>query len=145
LVRPALLRDDGPVFSPESTGWPAAGLETRSMSEGRTQGNLLAVAEEKLDRLLKAYGIAREFIGFSGEVAQIPLDNRLRILAALGIAPQDEADVDRLLEEQKRLEWARWMQAVVAVDEDHPRLPLVLPQGREELPMRWRVELEDGN
>lgn len=110
----------------------------------KRQGNVLAVAEDKLDRLLRAYGVEREFIEFSGNVARIPLENRLRILAALGLEPRNEADVDQLLREDAARHWKQWVESVVLLHLPQPCLPLALREGEEGIRLHWRIDLEEG-
>ena len=58
--------------------------QDKNMEEVPTEAPI-AVSDEKLASLADSYGIARDYIAFSGELVTIPLEYRLKILSAMGI------------------------------------------------------------
>lgn len=96
-----------------------------------------------LDRLLHAYGIASEFIEFSGNIKQIPLADRYRTLAAMGCAPNDAQELGEALQyiESRRF---THLPAVVAVTAQNGQVPLWLPVD-EFTACHWRIACEDGS
>ncbi len=104
----------------------------------------------RLDRLLHSYGIASEFIEFSGNVARIPLENRLHILHTMGVDVDSTAKLDQLLHERAHAEFECWLPAVIVQAEGNTELVLTLDaREREELAQAggkifWRLTLEDG-
>jgi len=100
---------------------------------------------ERLDLLLQSYGIASEFIEFSGNVAHIPLANRVHILGTMGVQLDSAAQVEELLQAR---ELARLEKCLPPVQVCNPgtavsQLFLEGPVGTEVV--RWRLELEDGS
>ncbi len=93
----------------------------------------------KLDRLLNSYGIAAEFIEFSGNVARIPLENRLHILNTMGVDVATADKLDCLLSKRELVERGRWVPAVLVLNEGEsiPQLAAAT--------LHWRLELEDGS
>ncbi len=104
----------------------------------------------RLDLLLHSYGIASEFIEFSGNVARIPLENRMNILRTMGVHVVSDEQLDRLLVERSNAEFECWLPAVIVQAEGNPHLVLTIAaREREELAARsgkiyWRLLLEDG-
>lgn len=105
----------------------------------------------KLDRLLHAYGIASEFIEFSGNVARIPLEHRLNILRTMNISIESAEQLDELLQDRAAAEYVCWLPAVVVLHEGAPGCELVIDaREREEMATEsgkiyWRLRLEDGS
>ena len=64
-----------------------------------SKSEILAAAG--LDRLLHSFGIASEYIEFSGKRASISALNRLNMLAAMGVTPTTAADVEHLLKQRE--------------------------------------------
>lgn len=112
--------------------------------KGSNEGSGPAIPEEKLDRLLRAYGVEKEFIEFSGNVAQIALENRLNILAALGVSVGSEAEADRLLEMQERCRWEDWIEPVSLVEAGSSFLCFACREEEEDFLFQWHLVLEDG-
>lgn len=104
----------------------------------------------KLDRLLHAYGIASEFIEFSGNVARIPLEHRLHILRTMDIDVDTAQQLDQLLEERAAAEYTCWLPPVVVLHEGNPHCTLLIDaREREEMAAEagkiyWRLRLENG-
>ncbi len=103
----------------------------------------------KLDRLLHSYGIASEFIEFSGHVAQIPLANRLHILRTMGVVVISAEQLDQLLQEREAAEFMRWLPSVVVQTEGDTVCVLTVDTAQAtELAdgkIHWRLLLEDGS
>lgn len=104
----------------------------------------------KLDRLLHAYGIASEFIEFSGNVASIPLEHRLNILRTMNVSVDSPAQLDELLEDRAAAAYECWLPPVVVLHEGEPGCVLVIDtREREEMTAEagkiyWRLRTEDG-
>jgi len=110
-----------------------------------------ALDPDKLDRLLHSYGIASEFIEFSGKVARIPVENRLRILRAMGVDCASAAELEQLLKARTDAEFECWLPPIVVQAEGNAQLVLTLAQTeREKLAAEngkiyWDLLLEDGS
>src|SRR5688572_28815830 len=104
-------------------GSTKAGRVTKPGSESASTSTL---DPQKLDRLLHSYGIASEFIEFSGNVARIPLPNRLHILRTMGIAVDSAEQLDTLLLEREAADYMRWLPAVVVQTEGDTACVLTL-------------------
>jgi 4-alpha-glucanotransferase len=105
----------------------------------------------KLDRLLHAYGIASEFIEFSGNVANIPLEHRMNILRAMNVSVESDAQLDELLADRASAAYVCWLPPVVVLHEGESTCALMIDvREREEMAAEagkiyWRVRLEDGS
>jgi 4-alpha-glucanotransferase len=97
----------------------------------------------RLDLLLHSYGIASEFIEFSGNVAHIALENRLHILGTMGIAVTSDAHLEQLLRERELAEVEPWLPAALMLDEERPVLSLSLDTGQADAELHWRLFLEN--
>jgi 4-alpha-glucanotransferase len=104
----------------------------------------------KLDRLLHSYGIASEFIEFSGNVAQTPLANRLHILRTMGVTVSSPEQLDQLLQEREVAPFMRWLPPVLVQAEGDGACVLTFADGSSEEfaasagKIYWRLLLEDG-
>lgn len=105
----------------------------------------------KLDRLLHAYGIASEFIEFSGNVASIPLEHRMNILRTMNVSVESAAQLDDLLQERASAAYVCWFPPVVVLHEGEPGCVLMIDaREREEMAAEagkiyWRLRMEDGS
>jgi 4-alpha-glucanotransferase len=113
------------------------------MSAG-TEAQAANIDPAKLELLLQQYGVAREFIQFSGEIAHIPLANRLHILDAMGVAVESEAQVDSLLQARQLAAAEAMMSAVVNLDPGYAELEIVIAAQDIEKAGSWHVESETG-
>jgi 4-alpha-glucanotransferase len=97
-----------------------------------------------LDRLLHLYGIASEFIEFSGNIKQIPLPHRYHMLGAMGQAPRNAAALDEALH---RFEARRFhgLPAVVSVAAEAGQVELWFPADCLGLSCQWFIACEDGS
>lgn len=116
-----------------------------------TDSNPGTLDPDKLDRLLHAYGIASEFIEFSGNVAHIPLEHRMNILRAMGVTVDSPVQLEQLLQERVASEYVCWLPPVLALHEHEPECVLLIDaREREEMAAEggkiyWRLRLEDGS
>ncbi|MDY6984518.1 MAG: 4-alpha-glucanotransferase, partial [Pseudomonadota bacterium] len=105
----------------------------------------------KLDRLFHAYGIASEFIEFSGNVASIPLEHRMNILRTMNVSVESAAQLDDLLQERAAAAYVCWLPPVVVLHEGEPGCVLMIDaREREEMAAEagkiyWRLRMEDGS
>jgi 4-alpha-glucanotransferase len=98
--------------------------------------------------LLHSYGIASEFIEFSGNVARIPLEHRLNILRVMGISVESPEHLDHLLGERESADFIRCIPRVIVLAEGEAVCALtlditaegVVPAGK----IYWKVFLEGG-
>lgn len=98
----------------------------------------------RLDALLHKFGIASEFIEFSGNVAQISLENRLHILDTMGIRIDDEEHLEHLLLQRELAELDAMLPAAVLLPEGTTTVLVALETPAAEHSLNWRLELEDG-
>lgn len=94
----------------------------------------------KLEQLLARCGIAAEFIDFGGNTVHTPLENRLHILAAMGIRVESAAQLDALLE-RAAAPLSGFAEPVVVVAAGQP---CSLALSGLAAPCSWRLQLEDG-
>lgn len=100
---------------------------------------------DKLEQLLGLYGIASEFITFSGETAHTSLEHRINILVALGALPANEAEADRVLTQAADEPWQHWLSPVEFVSPDACQVSVHLPSDVLQHPLVWEVRLEQGD
>ena len=98
----------------------------------------------KLELLLQQYGIESEFIQFSGEVAHIPLVNRLHILATMGVTVESTEQVESLLTTRALASAERMVPAVVNRDPGQTELEIIIAAEDAETASHWRVDSETG-
>lgn len=106
-------------------------------------GTASAIESGNLDRLLHSYGIASEFICFSGEVTHITLENRLHILGAMGVQPTSAAEVDALLRARELSDASSLLPHVYLCGPGELRVRLSIPEGQLDEPVEWRLQHED--
>lgn len=99
------------------------------------------IADSKLERLLQCHGIASEFIAFSGETIQTPLEHRVTILSALGVAPCAEAEVDRMLNAMEAADWLQLTSRVHVLEEGHESIVLAIAIADDSLEMSLQWQL----
>ena len=99
---------------------------------------------DKLEQLLRLYGIASEFITFSGETACTSLEHRVNILLALGAMPADEADVDRVLSRAAAQPWQHWLAPFEFIFASVFQVSVCLAFDELEQPLVWKIRLEEG-
>lgn len=105
---------------------------------------------EQLDELLRRHGIASEYIEYSGDIAHIPLSDRLDILLLKGVDlfTQSALDTDKLVRQIRDAIEAPWLSPL-------PSVVILTPGGRDSVELRlpveslgkrwqWRVLSEDG-
>lgn len=103
-----------------------------------------ALDSPQLDVLLHSYGIASEFIEFSGNVAHISLANRLHMLECMGVKPHSAADVSTLLSARQRAEHETLLPAVYVLSPGIASLQLHLQPADAARPLVWKLGLEGG-
>jgi 4-alpha-glucanotransferase len=113
------------------------------MSAG-TEEQAAHIDPAKLELLLQQYGIEREFIQFSGEIAHIPIANRLHILDSMGVAVDSSDQVDSLLDTRQLAAAARMMPPVVNLDPGQTELEIIIASADVERKSSWSMESETG-
>ena len=103
-----------------------------------------ALDSPQLDALLHSYGIASEFIEFSGNVAQIRQANRLHMLECMGIKPRSDSDVETLLVARQRALHDDMLPPVYLLAPGAAISALNLRNLNDSLPIAWRLIFEDG-
>lgn len=98
----------------------------------------------KLELLLQQYGIESEFIQFSGEVAHIPLVNRLHMLGTMGVTVESTEQVESLLTTRALASAERMVPAVVNRDPGQTELEIIIAAEDAETASHWRVDSETG-
>lgn len=113
------------------------------MSAG-IEAHAATIDPAKLEQLLQQYGIEREFIQFSGEVAHIPIANRLHILDSMGVAVDSSDQVESLLGIRQLAAAARMVPPVVNLDPGQTELEIIIAADDVEKKSSWSVESETG-
>ncbi len=98
----------------------------------------------KLELLLQQFGIESEFIQFSGEVAHIPLVNRLHMLGTMGVTVESTEQVESLLTTRALASAERMVPAVVNRDPGQTELEIIIAAEDAETASHWRVDSETG-
>jgi 4-alpha-glucanotransferase len=98
----------------------------------------------KLDVLLHRYGIASEFIEFSGNVAHIPLANRLHILGTMGVKVDTGSQLDSLLHARELASFTAMLPQVLVLAEGGHKVGLWLDSSRNDAILRWQLLPEGG-
>ncbi|MFW9603325.1 MAG: hypothetical protein ACMV0F_00030, partial [Trichlorobacter sp.] len=98
-----------------------------------------------IEQLASAKGIANDYVDAWGNPAQVTLESKAAMLAAMGYKVDDEVALQAQLEEEKRQHWQRPLDPVVVVRTGEAislelRLPIELVN--EEL--TWEVATEQG-
>ncbi|MES2626372.1 MAG: 4-alpha-glucanotransferase [Pseudomonadota bacterium] len=113
------------------------------MSAG-IEDHLAHIDPNKLELLLQQFGIAHEFIQFSGVVAHIPMANRLHILDTMGISIESTEQVDSLLAIRELASAARMVPAVVNTGPGYIELEIIIAADDVETDSHWRLDSETG-
>lgn len=103
-----------------------------------------ALQSPNLDRLLHSFGIASEFIEFSGNVAHIRPEHRLHMLANMGVVPESAHAVDALLQQRERALHETLVPPVYVLAPGNAAVALNLRIADLQQSLRWRLALEDG-
>ncbi len=112
-------------------------------TQGQTHNG--ALDSPLLDQLLCSYGIASEFIEFSGNIAHITTANRLHMLACMGAQPHSAAEVDAMLAARQRELRDGLLPPVYVLPPGTATPQLNLHPAEIALPVVWRLSLEDGS
>jgi 4-alpha-glucanotransferase len=113
------------------------------MSAG-TQDHVTNIDPAKLELLLQQYGIESEFIQFSGEVAHIPLANRLHMLGTMGVTVESTEQIESLLGIRARASTERMLPAVINRDPGQAELDVIIAAEDAATESHWRVDSETG-
>lgn len=97
----------------------------------------------RLDQLLRRYGIAGEFIEFSGNVARIPLANRLHILRTMGVMLDSPEQLEGLLRVRELSDYDPWLPQVLVLAEGATTVTVSVLAKDSDQPLRWQVRCED--
>lgn len=99
-----------------------------------------------LDQLCSIYGVQQEYYTIWGQHHPTSEHAKRAILAAMGIAAEDDAAAEASLLAFERNEWTRLLPPVQVVREfslPH-RIPIQLPAQLEQAGSRWRLQKEEG-
>lgn len=98
-----------------------------------------------LQQLCDLRGIQSDFVDAWGNPAKVSDESKIKMLAAMGYAVDDEAKLAEQLGETLRATWGRMLPPVVVVREGHS-LPLVISVARDNLavPVQFVIKLENG-
>jgi 4-alpha-glucanotransferase len=98
-----------------------------------------------LEHLLSLVGIADHYIDYGGNRVTIPLDNRLAILARLGIIATDEASISEALQAEQQRRYGRLVASAVTASADHaPQILVNFPTPVPGASLLWHIDREDG-
>jgi 4-alpha-glucanotransferase len=103
-----------------------------------------ALQSNQLDSLLHSYGIASEYIEFSGQHAHIKSEHRLHMLQCMGVNVATAADVDAHYQQQLIRRWGRLLPPVLLRGEAAAALPACVPSAALQQELHWQLQLEDG-
>lgn len=104
------------------------------------------VDESLLDELLDQYGVAKDFIDYSGNTVPIPRNHRLKIIELLGVDPDDVGSVTEALDELKRQQFGQWLPPVAVIaDGEHQSIAVNLPSTELAAPLTWHIATEHGD
>jgi len=114
-----------------------------AVTDSSTAGNG-ALDSPRLDALLLRFGVAGEFIEFSGNVAHTSATNRLQMLQCMGFNLQTSADVDALLSQREHLLRTQLLPSVYVLAPGQCELPLNFAAADPLLSLHWQLMLESG-
>ncbi len=99
-----------------------------------------------LDKLCDLYGVYQEYYTIWGEHHPASDRTRRAILAAMGVAAEDDAAVERSLHDHEYRAWTRILPPVQVVREFSGalRIPLSIPAMHDGDAWRWRLRTESG-
>lgn len=99
-----------------------------------------------LDKLCDLYGVYQEYYTIWGEHHPASDRTRRAILAAMGVAAEDDAAVERSLRDHEYRAWTRILPPVQVVREFSGalRIPLSIPAMHDGDAWRWRLRTESG-
>ncbi len=99
-----------------------------------------------LNELARLCGIEPSYTDIWGKANEISAGNQRSLLAAMGIAVDDDAAVRRALHERTRRGWQRRLQPVQVLREDAPnaRIVITLPATPASASIAWELIAEDG-
>ncbi|HET8701097.1 MAG TPA: hypothetical protein VFL97_05475, partial [Nitrococcus sp.] len=103
--------------------------------------------QEALDRLAVLCGIAPEYIDIWGQTHLVSGATKQVLLAAMGVAVADTAQLHSSLAEHESAPWRRPLPPVWVhrLGPEPLQIPLTLPVSLESMPQRWLVQTEDGS
>ncbi len=100
---------------------------------------------DSLNRLSDLAGIQAGYHDIWGNPHTVTADTRRALLAAMGYACGDEAEIERTLATETERPWRALLGPVQVAFQGEPiPVPLHLPVDELEQPARWRLELEGG-
>lgn len=103
-----------------------------------------AVAE-KFERLAALNGIGAAYFDFKGELKHIAQPSKAAILAALGVAADDEAAIGAAIAQRETVHWMRMLPPAVVVTVGAPAaVPVAIPLALGAKRASWTVTLEYG-
>ncbi len=102
--------------------------------------------DDPLARLAAAHGIEAGFHDIWGNWHGLSEDTARQLLATMGVAAADDAEVEAALAAHRATVWARLLPPVcVRCVDEGPWLALTLNDAEAAEPLHWRLRLEDGS
>jgi malto-oligosyltrehalose trehalohydrolase/4-alpha-glucanotransferase len=134
LWREGEAGEDG-IFGSFAVRWSIEGAAAEGAQEA---------GADALDRLAERMGIEAEFRDARGGTVRAGAETKRRLLAAMDVRAEDDAQVREALDALDRAEWLRPLVPVqVAQAESRPfAIALVMPADTGEI--AWQLQLEDG-
>ncbi len=102
-----------------------------------------ALGAPQLDDLLRSFGIASDYIEFSGQVAKISTPDRLHMLQCMGVPLSTADDVERLLLQQQQRLWGSMLPSMLCRGPQAGGVPVLVPAAAAGTALRWRLRLEE--
>ncbi len=102
-----------------------------------------ALGAPQLEDLLRSFGIASDYIEFSGQVAKISTPDRLHMLQCMGARLSTADDVERLLLQQQQRLWGSLLPSMLCRGPQAGGVPVLVPAAAAGTALRWRLRLEE--
>ena len=101
-----------------------------------------ALGAPQLDALLRSFGIASDYIEFSGQVAKISTPDRLHMLQCMGARLSTADDVERLLLQQQQRLWGSLLPSMLCRGPEAGGVPVLVPAAAAGATLHWQLWLE---
>jgi (1->4)-alpha-D-glucan 1-alpha-D-glucosylmutase len=99
-----------------------------------------------LDRLCAAWGIATAYRDAWGKECEVPVETRIALLSAMGVAVTNDAEIEAALQERQARDWRRPLPPVLVVraGEAAIAVDVALPDAAASASCTWRFCAENG-
>ncbi|MEE4377741.1 MAG: hypothetical protein V2J55_09555, partial [Candidatus Competibacteraceae bacterium] len=102
---------------------------------------------QMLDRLCAIYGIAAEYTDVWDKQHPVPVETRMALLQAMGVAVTEQTNLQAVVEEAEVRPWRRLLAPVLVVRETMggaPQMALHVAADQAEQEFEWTLILENG-